>query len=217
MLLALDTSTSQTGLCLYDGAKIIAESLWVSRAHHTQELAPALKDILRKSATSINDVQAIGVALGPGSFTSLRVGLSFAKGLLLAKQIPLAGIGSLDITASSQPLSELPLIALLQAGRNKLAAQTFHAGADGWISNEAARVTNVTALANEITSPCLVCGELNAEERNTLAQNKNIFLAAPENSSRRPSVLAALAWRKWKINALENASALAPIYLRTEA
>ncbi len=49
-------------------------------------------------------VTALGVALGPGSFTSLRVGLAFVKGLVLARHIPIIGISTLDIVAAAVPL-----------------------------------------------------------------------------------------------------------------
>ncbi|MFO7584161.1 MAG: tRNA (adenosine(37)-N6)-threonylcarbamoyltransferase complex dimerization subunit type 1 TsaB, partial [Anaerolineales bacterium] len=75
MLLALDTSTPQIGIALYDGARVLAEHLWVSKARHTVELAPAVAQMLQQTGTDISQVAAVGVAIGPGSFTSLRVGL----------------------------------------------------------------------------------------------------------------------------------------------
>jgi hypothetical protein len=84
MLLAIDTSTAQIGLALYDGVQVPGELVWRSGLHHTQELAPALAELLRQVELEMDAVTALGVALGPGSFTSLRVGLAFAKGLVLA-------------------------------------------------------------------------------------------------------------------------------------
>jgi len=73
MLLAIDTSTAQIGLALYDGTSVPGEFVWHSGLHHTQELAPALAELLRLVGIKMNAVTALGVALGPGSFTSLRV------------------------------------------------------------------------------------------------------------------------------------------------
>ena len=78
------------------GAQVLAELLWHSRAHHTRELAPALAGLLERTGAKMDEVKAIGVAVGPGSFTSLRVGLSFAKGLVLARKLPIVGISMGD-------------------------------------------------------------------------------------------------------------------------
>ena len=99
MLLAVDTSTAQTGLALYDGANVIVEMMWQSHQHHTVELAPAFEELIKRAEVKISDIEALGVAIGPGSFTSLRVGLSFVKGLALARKLPVIGIPSLDILA----------------------------------------------------------------------------------------------------------------------
>src|SRR5512137_702545 len=106
MLLAVDTSTAQIGLALYDGTSVPGEFVWHSGLHHTQELAPALSELLRRVNIKMKSIAALGVALGPGSFTSLRVGLAFAKGLVLARHIPIIGIPTLDIVAAAVPLPE---------------------------------------------------------------------------------------------------------------
>ena len=69
MLLAIDTSTAQMGLALYDGAQVAAESTWTSRQHHTVELAPAVAELLRRCDMEAASLEAIGVALGPGRCT----------------------------------------------------------------------------------------------------------------------------------------------------
>src|SRR5574340_1239185 len=121
MLLAVDTSTAQVGLALYDGSQLTAEMLWQSRRHHTVELAPALVELFRRTGIKMTDVQVLGVALGPGSFTALRVGLAFVKGLALSRKLPVVGVPTLDILAAGQPLSKskMPLAAVLQAGRGR--------------------------------------------------------------------------------------------------
>ncbi|NTW35799.1 MAG: tRNA (adenosine(37)-N6)-threonylcarbamoyltransferase complex dimerization subunit type 1 TsaB, partial [Syntrophobacteraceae bacterium] len=100
MILAVDTSTPQIGLALYDGARVLAESLWISKARQTVELAPAVAEMLARTGQTIAEVTALAVALGPGSFTSLRVGLSFVKGLALSRNLPLIGIPTLDVSKS---------------------------------------------------------------------------------------------------------------------
>ena len=55
MLLAVDTSTAQTGLALYDGAQIVAEMIWQSHQHHTVDLAPALMELLKRAEVKISE------------------------------------------------------------------------------------------------------------------------------------------------------------------
>jgi tRNA threonylcarbamoyladenosine biosynthesis protein TsaB len=214
MLLAIDTSTKQMGLALYDGAQVIGEYLWQSRHYHTVELAPAVADLLTRSGLKIDTIQALGIALGPGSFTSLRVGLAFVKGLALARHLPIIGIHTLDVVAAAQEVRNLPLAAVLQAGRGRLALAWYEAGENGWKSKEPASVTTADDLAEGIHKPTIVCGELTADERQRLARKRvNVLLASPSACVRRPAVLAELAWERWQAGAQDDAAALAPIYL----
>lgn len=214
MLLAVDTSTTQIGLALFDGVQVGAEMLWRSRHHHTVELAPAVSDLLTRTGLKIAEIQALGVALGPGSFTSLRVGLAFIKGLALARHLPVVGVPTLDILAAAQEVQELPLAAVLQAGRGRLVVGWYAAGKNGWEMEGSPEVTTADDLAEGINSPTIVCGELSAEERQRLARKRvNIQLASPVASLRRPSVLAELAWERWQAQAVDEAASLAPIYL----
>jgi len=214
MLLAIDTSTKQMGLALFDGSRVIGELLWHSRHYHTVELAPAVADLLDRSGLKIDAVQALGVALGPGSFTSLRVGLAFVKGLALARHLPIVGIPTLNIVAAAQAVRDIPLAAVLQAGRGRLALTWYEAGETGWQSKGAATVTTADELAESINKPTIVCGELTADERQRLARKRvNVMLPSPAACVRRPAVLAELAWERWQAGTRDEAASLAPIYL----
>jgi len=216
MLLAVDTSTAQVGLALYDGAQVMAELLWHSRQHHTVELAPGLVELLTRTGARMDEVKALGVALGPGSFTALRVGLSFVKGLVLARHIPLVGIPTLDVLAAAQPVRDLPLAAVLQAGRGRLALGLYRSSEAGWQAEGPAQITTIDDLAESIKTPTLVCGELSAEERQRLARKRaNVILASPAQCVRRPAVLAELAWRRWQGGDVDDPASLGPIYLHS--
>jgi tRNA threonylcarbamoyladenosine biosynthesis protein TsaB len=214
MLLAVDTSTNQMGLALYDGAQVVGELFWHSRHYHTVELAPAVADLFSRSGLKVDVIQALGVALGPGSFTSLRVGLAFVKGLALARHLPVIGIPTLDVVAATQVVQNLPLAAVLQAGRGRLALAWYEVGESGWQSKGSAQVTTVDQLVESIQKPTIVCGELTAEERQRLARKRvNVVLPSPAACVRRPAVLAELAWERWQAGAQDDAATLAPIYL----
>jgi tRNA threonylcarbamoyladenosine biosynthesis protein TsaB len=218
MLLAIDTSTAQIGLALHDGTVISGELAWLSRAHHTEQLAPGLAELLKRIGTGMEAVKAVAVAIGPGSFTALRVGLAFAKGLALARHIPIFGIPTLDITAAAVPLSERTLIAVLQAGRRHLAAAWYRPSAEGWQPEGPAVSLSAGDLEAMIRKPVIICGELSAEDRQTLGRKyRTVQLASPAQCVRRPGVLAEIAWERWRAGRLDTAASLAPIYLHTVA
>ena len=213
MLLAVDTSTAQLGLALYDGSRVVSEYAWHSSQRHTVELAPAVFELLTRSGLTIDDVRALGVALGPGSFTSLRVGLSLVKGLAIARQLPVIGIPTLDVLAAAQPASRLPLLVAIQAGRGRLAAGWYKRSKTGWQAKGPAQVMTIKTLLEDVKSPVIVCAELTAQERQTLAETPEIQLASPAQSIRRPAVLAERAWARWQSGAVDDSATLAPIYL----
>jgi tRNA threonylcarbamoyladenosine biosynthesis protein TsaB len=213
MLLAVDTSTAQVGLALYDGSQVISEYAWRSSQRHTVELAPAIFELLTRCSLTMDNVRALGVALGPGSFTSLRVGLSLVKGLALARHLPLVGIPTLDVLAAAQTLSRLPLAVAIQAGRGRLALGWYKRSKNGWQAKDPARVVTVEALLDEVKSPVIVCGELTSEERHRLSEKPEIQLVSPAQSVRRPAVLAELAWTRWQAGHVDDEATLAPIYL----
>jgi tRNA threonylcarbamoyladenosine biosynthesis protein TsaB len=213
MLLAVDTSTAQVGLALYDGSQVLSEYAWRSSQRHTVELAPAIFELLKRCGLRMEDVRGLGVALGPGSFTSLRVGLSLVKGLALARHLPLIGIPTLNILAAAQPPSRLPLLAAIQAGRGRLAFGWYKSSKNGWHAKDPARVATLEALADDVKSPVIVCGELTSIQRQKLAGKPEVHLVSPAQAVRRPAILAELAWSRWQAGDVDDEATLAPIYL----
>jgi tRNA threonylcarbamoyladenosine biosynthesis protein TsaB len=215
MLLAIDTSTQWMGLALFDGVQIISETVWQTHNHHTVELAPAIQGMLTRCDLRPADLKAIGVALGPGSFTSLRIGLAVAKGMALSLHIPMIGVPSLDIVAAAEPTSDLPMAAVLQAGRGRLAVRWYTCVlGTRWQAQGEAEMTTVDELSDLIRKPTLVIGELNAHERQVLARKrKNVLLASPAHAIRRPAFLAELAWERWQAGKIDDPVTLSPIYL----
>ena len=95
MLLGIDTSAKKGILCLGTKEKVLARK--TMSAHLTSgELIPSLETLMKREKIKNEDLQAVVVSLGPGSFTGLRVGLSLAKSLAFALKIPLVGVATLD-------------------------------------------------------------------------------------------------------------------------
>ena len=116
MLLAIDTSTHYASVALHDGQSLLVEDTWLANQDHTRTLLPAVQGLLEAVAKQPAHISAIGVALGPGSFNGLRVGVSTAKGLALALNVPLAGIPTLELIAAELGLEE----AMMNAGAGRV-------------------------------------------------------------------------------------------------
>jgi tRNA threonylcarbamoyladenosine biosynthesis protein TsaB len=216
MLLALDTSTRTVGVAIYNGVSVLGETIWSSHDYHTVELAPKVAEMLLKCGVKTSDLEVIAVAIGPGSFTGLRIGLSLAKGLTLVHHKPIVGIPTLDILAAAQPLGGERLVAVLRAGRGRLAAGWYQGRGRKWQAEGNIELVSAEELVEKIQKPTLVCGELTEEERRILYKNRrNIKLASPAQSLRRPSYLAELGWRRWQAGEVDNPATLSPFYLHT--
>lgn len=214
MLLALDTSTRFISLALHDGRQLCAESTWITRDHHTTELAPQLADMLARAAIRPADLKGVAVALGPGSFTGLRVGLALAKGLVLAQNIPLLGLPTLDILAAAQPPFEGRLCAVLEAGRGRIAAAFYRWQAHAWRQESGPILTTWPALVEGLHGPVYFCGEIDPTGSQAIRRlGAQATLAKPAASLRRAGYLADLGWRRLKRGERDDPATLAPIYL----
>lgn len=213
MLLAVDTSTRAMGVALYDGTRVLSEMTWISKNHHTVELAPTVHQTLTQVGAEVSDIQALGVAIGPGSFTGLRIGLAFVKGLALSHRLPIIGIPTLDVVAAALPVPPgSKLAAVLEAGRRRLAVGWYHAKEGEWQPEGDLQNLTIEEFVETINGPTLVCGELSGEARERLSQTKSI-IPSPMRCVRRPAVLAELVWKRWQANDTNDPATLKPIYL----
>jgi tRNA threonylcarbamoyladenosine biosynthesis protein TsaB len=213
MLLAVDTSTRTIGVAIYDGVRVRSEMTWISKNHHTIELAPCVTRSIAHIGATVREIQAVGVAIGPGSFTGLRIGLAFAKGLALSNRIPIVGIPTLNILAAGLPVHpELKLAALLEAGRRRLAVQVYKGDKGKWQPEDDLVNLTIEEFTGAITEPILISGELTGESRHRIGRTKG-ELFSPVQCVRRPAVLAELAWMRWQAKDIDDPTKLKPIYL----
>jgi tRNA threonylcarbamoyladenosine biosynthesis protein TsaB len=219
MLLAIDTATRGISLALHDGSRVIAEASWETANHHTVELAPAVDAMLAQAKLKTNDLSAVAVALGPGSFTGLRIGLAMAKGLATSLNIPMLGIPTLEILAASQPCFDGDLIAVLQAGRGRICAQRFSFQRGAWVAQDEPAILPWETLIEGIADgqSVLVSGEINVMGTQHLASavesGKRIVTAPVAERLRRAGYLADRAWARLRANDVDDPFTLVPIYL----
>lgn len=217
MLLAIDTATRFASLALHDGARLLAELTWQTADHHTVTLAPQLAWMLDQAGASASDLTGLAVAIGPGSFTGLRVGLALAKGLALSHHIPIVGIPTLDATASAQPARRGPLVAVLQAGRGKLAMLRYRRVRNAWRSQGEVTLTTVERIGEDWDAPTWLCGELEPADRASIGARlgRRVILADPARSLRRAGFLAQLGWQRIDAGDVDDLDALRPVYVPT--
>ena len=214
MLLAVDTSTRNVGVALYNGISVLSEVTWISKNHHTIELGPAVADSLKRVGAEPSDLSAVSVAIGPGSFTGLRIGLAFAKGLALSCRIPLLGIQTLDALVAAQPVSNNLLAAVLEAGRSRLGVGWYQNDGRNWKMTGELQNLTVDSFIEQLTKPVMVCGELGENLLDRLdGLGEDVIVASPAQSTRRPAYIAELAWRRWRKGDSDDPALLKPIYL----
>ncbi len=127
IVLALDTALPACSAAVLDGDRVLAVRSEPMNRGHQERLAPLVAEVMAEAGVQFTDLQRIGVTVGPGSFTGLRVGLAFAKGLSVALSIPCVGVGSLEALAASAVGGGF-VVAVIDAKRDQLYVQAFAQG-----------------------------------------------------------------------------------------
>jgi tRNA threonylcarbamoyladenosine biosynthesis protein TsaB len=209
LLLGLDTSTSTASVALFDGQRVLSETTWLAGREHSTRLLVEVEMTLERVARSAQDLTGLVVARGPGSFTGVRVALSVAKGIAAGLSIPLWGVSSLDVVAHSAGRPEVPVRAVLEAGRGRYATALYRHGQ----SVQSASLATLDQLSNLISEPTLLIGELSEEARDHLGHHPHVQLAGMAASVRRAGFLVELGWRRALAGDPGDAHALDALYV----
>ena len=214
MILAIDTATRTASLAVHDGSQVRAEFTWETGDHHTVDLMPRLVELLDQIDVSIDRISGVGVSIGPGSFTGMRVGVAAAKGLAIARNIPLVGVRSTDILAYAVRWCERPLVVVVRAGRGRWIAARY-AQAGDWQPDGDFSLTTADVIGAQWDRPTTLCGELTEGEQRTVKQRlgDRVRLLPPAFSLRRAGFLAEIAWQRIQAGQLDDPAMLQPIYL----
>ncbi len=212
-LLALDTSSDQAGIALFDGVRLF-ELSWPAGRDQTVSLLGQIDHLVTLAGIGIGDVRAVAVAIGPGMFSGLRVGVSVAKGLVLAGTgINLIGISTLDLAAYPWLSTGEHLLVVVPAGRDRLLWSRYVGGAGQPPVNGTA--TELAATVANDPNTWLLAGELTAAQRDELASVPGLRLAPRGASLRRPGCLAEMSWRRHLVGDWDDAVTLEPVYIHT--
>lgn len=219
MILAIDTATRWLGLALHDGTAVVAETGWQCTNNHTIELAPVILAMLRRGDISAADLSGIAVAIGPGSYTGLRVGLAEAKGLALANGTPLMGVPTLDILAASfGPLPD-QLAVIAEAGRSRIVAGLYAwVNGRGWQTEARPVIATWAEFLAGLDGRITFTGEITPEAAKHIRAAGRRFQVAPAAAAvRRAGYLAEIGWQRLRKDQTDDAASLAPIYLKDPA
>ncbi len=212
MLLAVDTSTRYAGVAVCQEGRVLSCRSWYSAVNHTTELMPAVAQVLRQHGLAVSDLNGIAVALGPGGFSALRVGMSVAKGLAVTAGTPVTGVGTLDLEAYPYLQSGLPVCAILDAGRSEVASALF--GPDGLRIRED-MVCAAEELVDSTKESTLFCGEAVSNwgglVRERLGPLAVVVGPAP---AQRVWTLCELGWKRLAEGQVADLAMLQPTYLR---
>jgi tRNA threonylcarbamoyladenosine biosynthesis protein TsaB len=119
-VLAVETSTRTGAVALLDSGSVVAESRVSVAITHGERLMGTIDTVLRSARWTLADVEAFAVALGPGSFTGLRIGLSTVKGLAFATGRPVVGVPTLEALAWRLPFCGYPVCPILDAKKSEV-------------------------------------------------------------------------------------------------
>src|SRR5438270_3192396 len=109
MILTIDTATDQASVCLSQNGNVLATSINDNQKDHATWIQVAINTLLKEQGFSMQQLKAVAVTEGPGSYTGLRVGMATAKGLCFALQIPLITVNTLKVMACAAITQWLPL------------------------------------------------------------------------------------------------------------
>lgn len=214
LTLAFESSAKAASVALCDGKKLISQTIQCSGLTHSRTLLPMAEDLLKNTETNMEDVDCFAVALGPGSFTGIRIGISTVKGLSWAAQKPCVGVSTLASMAWNGLAAGGVICAVMDARRSEV-YQAFFSAEDGHLKRLCPdRAISLSALSDELSqmndSPFLV-GDGAELTASYLRERGLPYRLAPEN----------LRWQNaWGVameadgKQLIQSQELLPVYLR---
>lgn len=223
-LLAIEGATPAASVALVEAGIIKGELFNQQGTGHARTLMGMVDHLLAMTETNLQDLQVVGVTIGPGSFTGLRIGLATAQGLAMALSLPLIGISTLEVLAAPLAMVTALVIPVLNARKGEVYTAIYSGGMDGaqLIGNEMAitpeRLTVKIRAAMEVTGHQMVIITGDGFEPYSEiweSQLGDCLLPVPSYHSRpRAAVLGCLAEGQWQQGKAISPLEIKPSYLR---
>lgn len=219
-LLAVETSTLTGAVALLEGGGVVAESRVSIAVTHGERLMATIDGVLRAARWQLADVEAFAVALGPGSFTGLRIGVSTVKGLAFATGKPVVGVPTLDALAWTLPFCAYPVCPILDAKKDEVYAALYRTLEGRLELLEAPRAVAPATLAEELRAttegPLVFLGDGVAPFAPVLAEILGTRARLASGGLRLPSAVTVGELGGWALARGEarDPAGLVPLYLR---
>jgi tRNA threonylcarbamoyladenosine biosynthesis protein TsaB len=215
-VLGIDTSTSCGGVGLIDDGELISDYLLNVPVTHSERLLGAIELVLREAACPIENLDGWAIALGPGSFTGLRIGVSTVKGLAFATGKPVAGVSTLDVLASQIAPTPYLICPVLDA-RKKEVYTAFYRFEKGLIKRQSDdQAIKPEDLVRRIKEQTIFLGDGAKTYREFLLKSISslaLFPSAPLHFSH-GSMVAKLGSQLLQRGECLDLSTFAPLYVR---
>ncbi|MEM7534752.1 MAG: tRNA (adenosine(37)-N6)-threonylcarbamoyltransferase complex dimerization subunit type 1 TsaB [Chloroflexota bacterium] len=225
MLLALDTATTTASIALYnlETDTLVAETTWQARRRHTQDVLPTVELMMRQMDVTPQQLTALAVTTGPGSFTGVRIGISTVKGMGigLPETTRFLGVPTLSVMAGTWlDAHKGPVCATIQAGRGRFNWAMFDASQMLWrpqrSDHQAGKEDEFLQFLSEQAdgSPILLVGELTETLVAQASALPHVQVVDTISGQRRSGQLARLAALHFAQGTEDTLAALQPLYLR---
>jgi tRNA threonylcarbamoyladenosine biosynthesis protein TsaB len=208
-VLAIDTSTLAGGVALIEGERTVAEYLLDVRLTHSERLMPAIDRIVNDAGWTARELAGLAVAVGPGSFTGLRIGVSVAKGLALALSIPIAAVPTLDALAAALPCAALPVCPVVVARRDEVYASLYRWDGAAMRREWDYLALSPSELAEWFREPTILVGEGAMAVTSPLARPAPSWRCGPS-----PAVVGHLGVERLRAGNTVGSAELVPLYVR---
>jgi len=218
LILAFETSAKAASVALYDGKSLLAESYQNTGMTHSQTLMVMAEDALKQCGKRAQDVTAVAVAEGPGSFTGVRIGVAAAKGFAWGREIPCYGISTLEAMAETLGIYQGYVCPVMDARRAQVYNALFYVN-HGKITriapDRAISLSELGAELKNLPEPVFLVGDGSNLCYNTLLKGIPGLVLPPEHRMHQRAVgVALLAARRAAEGAVPGGAELIPNYLR---
>jgi tRNA threonylcarbamoyl adenosine modification protein YeaZ len=160
-LLTLETATNLCAVCITEDGRITGNFSVIARRRHAELLPVLTKQLINTTETLLSSLDAVAVDIGPGSFTGLRIGLSFAKGLCLGLNLPLIPVPSLESLVVNFPGGKKDVLwGILFSHREFIYVQKFLRSQDQWQPASIPRLMEIKEFAQNIKLEDMLVGNV---------------------------------------------------------
>ena len=214
-ILGVDTSTAVGSIGIIEDESVVAEYSLNIMAMHSARLMPAIDDMLKRAELTVRDIDAFAVAIGPGSFTGLRIGVATVKGLCYALNKPIVGIVTLDALAYNLRFVDKLICPILDARRGEVYSAVYRSG-DGLLRQTDYLCTKIEALLEYLTEPTIFLGDGLPRYREIIVDTlkNNAIIAEPLLGFCRGAVVALLGYARLSKGESDDYFSLTPFYIR---